>query len=119
MIMIRREQRPDDDSPTEFVPGDLVRHRRHGYRGVVVDFDTSCTAADEWYQSNATQPRRDQPWYHVLVHQSAHTTYAAEENLEPDPRPDGIEHPLLDAFFDAFQDGSYVRNDRPWGSLSP
>ena len=119
MIMIRRAQRGDGDASTKFVPGELVRHRRYGYRGVVVDFDTSCTAPEEWYQSNSTQPRRDQPWYHVLVHQSAQTTYAAEENLEPDPRPDGIEHPLLELFFDAFQDGCYVRNDRPWGSASP
>ena len=97
MIMIRRAKRRDGDAPTQFMPGDLVRHRRYGYRGVVVDLDTTCTAPDAWYQSKSTQPRRDQPWYHVLVHQSAHTTYAAEENLEPDSRPDGIDHPLIEA----------------------
>ena len=119
MIMIRRAGRRDGDARTEFVPGDLVRHRRYGYRGVVVDLDVSCTAPEEWYESNATQPRRDQPWYHVLVHEAAHTTYAAEENLEPDPRPERIDNPLIDTFFSAFQGGYYTRNDRPWGSVSP
>lgn len=52
---------------TVFEPGQLVRHRRYGYRGVVVDRDEFCEADDEWYSKNQTQPDRDQPWYHVLV----------------------------------------------------
>ena len=112
MIMIRRFE--GDDSPSRFSPGQLVRHRRYGYRGVVVDLDLFCTAPDEWYQSNKTQPRRDQPWYHVLVHQSLTTTYAAESSLLPDPGGGEIVHPLLEHFFEGFQDGRYLRNDEPW-----
>ena len=117
MIMIRRRRPDDGEAGTRFVPGELVRHRHYGYRGVVVDLDPACTAPDSWYRSNKTQPRKDQPWYHVLVDQSPHTTYAAEENLEPDFSSEQITHPLLPAFFSAFKDGSYVRNDRPWGEL--
>jgi heat shock protein HspQ len=116
MIMIRRKERRDGDPPTQFVPGELVRHRRYGYRGVVVALDEECRAPDEWYLRNQTQPRRDQPWYHVLVHGSGQTTYAAEENLELEHEPSPIVHPLLDRFFDGFADGGYVRNDRPWGT---
>ena len=116
MIMIRRKRRSDGGAPAQFVPGELVRHRRYGYRGVVVDFDLSCTAPEEWYLSNKTQPKKDQPWYHVLVDGSAHTTYAAQTSLMADYSGEPITHPLLDEFFDGFAEGQYVRNDRPWGT---
>ena len=102
------------DPAVRFGPGDLVHHRRYGYRGVVVDFDTRCQADEAWYQSNQTQPDRDQPWYHVLVHGTGNTTYVAQENLESDTTGQPIEHPLLGYFFSDFTDGHYVRNDRPW-----
>ncbi len=91
-----------------FEPGQLVRHKRYGYRGVVVGADPCCRADDEWYYSNQTQPDRDQPWYHVLVDGSATTSYPAQENLEPDPTGEPIDHPLLDHFFTGFRDGRYV-----------
>ena len=114
--MIRRGARREGEAPTRFRPGELVRHRRYGYRGVVVDLDLECTAPDDWYSSNQTQPGRDQPWYHVLVDRSVQTTYAAEENLVHDPGGAEIVHPLVEHFFDRFEDGRYVRNERPWGS---
>jgi len=97
-----------------FAIGQIVRHRRYGYRGVVVDFDMRCEADEAWYKKNRTQPEREQPWYHVLVHASGHTTYAAQSSLEPDPGREPIEHPWLGAFFHDFDDGRYERNDRPW-----
>ena len=95
-------------------PGDLVRHRRYGYRGVVVQFELQCAAPDSWYQANRTQPVRQQPWYHVLVHDSEGTTYAAQENLQPDPSGSPVVHPLIDEFFTDYVAGRYVRNQRPW-----
>ena len=118
MIMVKRKKPRGEGSPARFAPGELVRHRRYGYRGVVVDFDLACTAPDKWYESNKTQPRREQPWYHVLVDGSFHATYAAEENLVVDDSYQAINHPLIPQFFEAFQDGHYVRNDRPWGTES-
>ncbi len=111
-----RDDKPRSGEEHRFRPGELVVHRRYGYRGVVVDFDTSCKADDAWYQSNQTQPKRDQPWYHVLVHGAAHTTYAAEENLEADTSGEQIAHPLLQHFFSAWTGKGYVRNERPWPS---
>jgi heat shock protein HspQ len=108
MITIIRPRQPI------YEPGQLVRHRRYGYRGVVVDCDTSCEANDNWYSKNQTQPNRDQPWYHVLVDGTATCTYAAAENLEVDLSPLPIEHPLLGHFFIEFKDGSYTRNNEPW-----
>jgi heat shock protein HspQ len=117
MIMIRERADRGDDAPARFRPGQLVQHRRYGYRGVVVDLDTRCLATDDWYLSNQSQPSRDQPWYHVLVDGTAQVTYAAEENLAADELGTRIRHPLVAHFFSAFLDGRYVRNDRPWGGV--
>ena len=98
----------------KFSPGDLVRHRRYHYRGVVVAATAICQADEKWYHSNQTQPDRSQPWYHVLVHRSHHATYAAESNLEPDPLGAPVKHPLLDLFFYGFEGGRHLRNEQSW-----
>ena len=71
----------------KFHAGQVIRHKRFDYRGVVVGVD--------------------QPWYHVLVHGAHQTTYVAERNLEPDPSEQPVEHPLLSRYFDKFSDGFY------------
>lgn len=97
-----------------FVPGQLVKHRRYSYRGVVVACDLTCQAQDDWYFGNRTQPDRYQPWYHVLVHGSQQVTYAAQTSLQEDDAGRQVIHPLLKRFFSSFEDGHYVRNDEPW-----
>lgn len=97
-----------------FEPGDLIRHVRYGYRGVVVAVDESCRADPEWYMANKTQPDRDQPWYHVLVHGAETCTYAAQSSLIVDVDTKEIRHPFVAYFFDDFVDGKYIRNDHPW-----
>lgn len=109
---------PDDlpiDVPV-FHLGDAVQHRRYGYRGVVVDFDLRCLADEQWYQSNRTQPDRDQPWYHVLVDGSEMVTYAAQDSLLADASGEPVEHPLMGAFFESEEGPPYRRNDEPWPS---
>ncbi len=98
----------------KFELGQLVSHKRYGYRGVIVDFDLECRADEQWYQSNKTQPGKRQPWYHVLVDATAQNTYAAEENLQSDPSGQPVRHPLVGDFFGEFVDSRYVRNDQPW-----
>ena len=104
------------ESTPKFELGQLVLHERYGYRGVIVDFELKCTADESWYQSNMTQPDKNQPWYHVLVHGTASTTYAAEANLRADTSRRPIEHVLVARFFTEFVDGRYIRNDEPWPS---
>ncbi len=113
--MIMPIETPDTLSPAPlYRRGQLVRHRRYGYRGVVVEFDRECRANEQWYGSNRTQPDRNQPWYHVLVHGSAATTYAAQESLRADTANVPVEHSLLDQFFNGFFDGRHLRNEEPW-----
>ena len=107
----------DPLAPPKFTAGDIVHHVRYGYRGVVVDFDEECTASEEWYSSNKTQPDRRQAWYHVLVDGGTHTTYVAQQNLQPDASGGPVYHPLVEYFFTEYADGRYIRNESPWGSI--
>ena len=92
----------------EFHAGQVIHHKFFDYRGVVVGVDQRFQLSEEWYEEVArSRPPKDQPWYHVLVHGSSHTTYVAERNLESGRSAQPIEHPLLDRFFDKFSDGFY------------
>ena len=72
-------------SAAKFEVGQVVHHLKFGYRGVVFDVDPCFQGTEEWYEQVArSRPPKDRPWYHVLVHDAAHTTYVAERNLQPD-----------------------------------
>ena len=95
-----------------FGVGQVIRHQRFGYRGVVIDIDATFQGTDEWYEQVArSRPPKDAPWYHVLVHGSDHSTYVAEQNLAADDVGEAINHPMLDYFFSKFVDGKYVRDE--------
>ena len=96
-----------------FQVGALVHHRLFDYRGVVFDVDGVFRGSDDWYETVArSRPPRDAPWYHVLVHGAAHTTYVAERNLAPDESGAPIQHALVDTYFEGMTDGLYVPRRR-------
>jgi len=97
---------------TKFSVGELVHHRLFDYRGVIVDVDRDFQGTEEWYEAVAkTRPPKNMPWYHVLVHGKTHSTYVAEQNLEPDDSVEPINHPMLEYFFLKFENGLYFRKD--------
>ena len=66
--------------------GQLIQHKLFDYRGIILSVDLEFKATDDWYDAVAkSRPPKDEPWYHVLVHQKGHQTYVAEQNLQPDP----------------------------------
>ncbi len=98
-------------SAVRFSPGELIHHKLFGYRGVIVDVDADFQGTDEWYEEMArSRPPRDEPWYHVLVHEGEHMTYVAQRNLERDECHEPIEHPMVAEFFRGFRDGRYERD---------
>jgi heat shock protein HspQ len=98
-------------SQVKFSVGELIHHRLFDYRGVIIDVDRNFQATEQWYQAVAkSRPPKNRPWYHVLVHESAHSTYVAEQNLEPDDNLEAIVHPMLENFFSSFENGRYIRN---------
>jgi heat shock protein HspQ len=97
-------------SQARFTIGDVIHHKKFGYRGVIVDVDPVFQGSETWYRVMAkSQPPKDKPWYHVLVHDATHRTYVAERHLEPDQEGGQISHPELGRFFDTFRNGRYSR----------
>lgn len=91
-----------------FFPGQLIRHRLFGYRGVVYDVDPEFAESDDWYEAMAkSRPPKDRPWYRVLVDGQTATTYVAERNLAADDSQAPVNHPLVEAFFTGFDGGIY------------
>lgn len=98
-------------SRARFRIGQLVHHKLFDYRGVIFDVDATFEGSDEWFESMArSQPPKDKPWYHVLVHEAVHTTYVAERNLEPDLTGKPIDHPAVGQFFEGLRDGIYCQH---------
>ena len=97
------------DSKAKFSVGELVHHLLFDYRGAIFDVDAEFQGSEEWYAQMArSRPPRDEPWYHVLVHNGTHTTYVAERNLEAALGKDPIHHPLIDEFFDGYENSHYI-----------
>ena len=95
-------------SKAKFFVGALIHHHLFDYRGVIFDVDPQFQGSEAWYAQMArSRPPRDEPWYHVLVHNAMHTTYVAEQNLDADATGEPIRNPLLDEFFDGFGDDRY------------
>ncbi len=105
----------------KYQPGNVVLHKLYDYRGLIVDFDMTCQAPEEWYQANQTQPNRDQPWYHLLVDGNQQVTYVAESNLELDPSGLPVVHGMLNLFFSGYDESGnqYLRNEVPWNPGNP
>lgn len=97
----------------KFQVGQIVHHRLFDYVGVIFDIDPEFSGTEEWYDQVArSRPPRDEPWYHVLVHNGVHTTYVAEQNLEAAEEPQAISHPLVETLFSGFDGVSYKPRQR-------
>lgn len=99
--------------------GDLVIHKRYGYRGVIYGHDPECSAPREWKAAMKVDLLADgpnQPFYHVLVdtrdRPGGMSTYVAQENLEVQLQPSPVLHPWVPKFFLGFQEDTYVPGQR-------
>lgn len=97
------------DTICKFSIGQIIHHLRFDYRGVIIDVDANFQGSEDWYREMAkSKPPRNKPWYHVLVDKSNTITYVAEQNLEEEPSPQPIQHPLVVQYFNRFEEGCYV-----------
>ena len=88
---------------TKFQAGQIVKHLKFGYRGVVFQADDVFALSEEWYDQIArSRPPKDAPWYHVLVDNGVHTTYVAERHLAPSRDQTQIKHPSLGEYFESY-----------------
>ncbi|GAX73816.1 hypothetical protein CEUSTIGMA_g1267.t1 [Chlamydomonas eustigma] len=100
--------------------GQVIRHRRYRYRGVIFDWDPACQADEQWILRmgvDALDEGRNQPFYRVLVDlrdRPFQNTYVAQCNIEifesDTSSEDGIMHPELGRYFDSFSSDRYHMN---------
>lgn len=91
-----------------YAPGHMVRHKFHGYRGLIYDVDPVFSADAALYDMLALHPHsRRHPWYHVLVDGESHCTYVAEEEIERCSGFAAFDHPLLSRLFQQHDDCGY------------
>ena len=91
--------------------GQILRHRRHPFRGVVFDVDAIFSNTTEWYEAipEDSRPAKDQPYYHLLAENdsSYYVAYVSEQNLVPDETGEPVDHPDLSDLFGELRDGVY------------
>lgn len=95
----------------KFGIGQVVRHRKYSFRGVIFDIDPIFANTEEWWLSipENVRPRKDQPFYHLLAENSEteYVAYVSEQNLLPDSSLEPVRHSQIDEIFARTQDGSY------------
>ncbi|MCU0911192.1 MAG: heat shock protein HspQ [Rhodobacteraceae bacterium] len=91
--------------------GQVVRHRKHPFRGVVFDVDPEFSNSDEWYMAipEDSRPSKHQPFYHLLAENETdyYVAYVSEQNLVPDDTGEPVDHPDVHDLFGDFEDGRY------------
>jgi len=96
----------------KFGIGQVVRHRKYPFRGVIYDVDPIFSNTDEWWQSipEEVRPRKDQPFYHLFAEnaETEYVAYVSEQNLLPDTSGDPVRHPQVDELFEPVEDGAYL-----------
>ncbi len=101
----------------KFGIGQVVKHRKYAFRGIVYDVDPEFANTEEWWQAipEDVRPRKDQPFYHLYAENAdtEYVAYVSEQNLLADESGDPVRHPQVDEMFVRANDGAYqVRGAR-------
>lgn len=100
----------------KFGIGQVVRHRKYPFRGVIYDVDPEFNNTDEWWNSIPAdvRPRKNQPFYHLYAEnaETEYTAYVSEQNLLADESGAPIRHPQVAASFVPVGAGAYRMKDQ-------
>ncbi len=98
-------------SSAKFAIGQVVRHRRYPFRGVIYDVDPVFSNTEEWWLSipEEVRPSKDQPFYHLFAEnaETEYVAYVSEQNLVADTSGDPVRHPQVDETFIRADNGAY------------
>ena len=90
----------------KFHIGQVLRHRKHPFRGVVFDVDATFSNTDEWYENipEEMRPSKDQPFYHLLAEnaETEYVAYVSEQNLLVDDTGEPVRHPQVREYFQGY-----------------
>lgn len=91
--------------------GQVVKHRRYPFRGVIYDVDPVFANTEEWWLAipEEVRPRKDQPFYHLFAEnaETEYVAYVSEQNLLPDNSGEPVRHPQVDEIFTRTENGDY------------
>jgi len=91
--------------------GQVVKHRKFPFRGVVFDIDPIFANTEEWWMAipEESRPKKEQPFYHLLAEndESYYVAYVSEQNLLPDESGEPVEHPEMGSMFGHMSKGQY------------
>ena len=95
----------------KFGIGQVVRHRKYPFRGIIYDVDPVFANTDEWWLAipEEVRPRKDQPFYHLFAENAdtEYVAYVSEQNLLPDTSGTPVRHPQVEEMFPRAEDGGY------------
>jgi len=103
-----------DTKPAKFKLGEVVRHRKFDFRGIIFDVDPIFDNTDEWLDRipEDRRPSKNQPFYHILAEnedKSVYIAYVSQQNLVEDSDKDPFTHPSVKLIFDGKDvDGNYI-----------
>ncbi len=95
----------------KYAIGDVVKHRKYPFRGVIYDVDPVFANTEEWWLSipENTRPSKDQPFYHLLAEnaETEYLAYVSEQNLVADTSGVPVRHPQVSEIFTRTRSGVY------------
>jgi heat shock protein HspQ len=95
----------------KFAIGQVVKHRKFSFRGVIYDVDPEFANTEEWLMSIPAdvRPRKNQPFYHLYAEnaETEYVAYVSEQNLLPDESGEPIRHAQVADRFDKTLKGTY------------
>uniref|UniRef100_A0A915NUT6 Hemimethylated DNA-binding domain-containing protein n=1 Tax=Meloidogyne floridensis TaxID=298350 RepID=A0A915NUT6_9BILA len=94
--------------------GQVVKHKLHNYRGVIVGWDEKVKAPDWWIKRVHGTEEIDEPNYTIIIDTRdrlvPQIAYVLERNILLSEG--GIVHPLINHYFESFDGKCY--KSRPW-----
>jgi heat shock protein HspQ len=95
----------------KFSLGQIVKHRKFPFRGVIFDIDPTFSNTEEWLLSipEDVRPSREQPFYHLLAEnaETEYVAYVSEQNLLADESGKPVRHPQIAEMFERTREGGY------------
>ena len=95
----------------KFGIGQVVKHRKYPFRGVIFDVDPIFTNSEDWWLSipEDVRPTKDQPFYHLFAEnaETQYIAYVSEQNLLADTSREPIRHPQIAEIFERTEEGEY------------
>ncbi|KAL8798516.1 MAG: hypothetical protein Q9182_006605 [Xanthomendoza sp. 2 TL-2023] len=82
-----KPRRNETSQSVRYKVGQVFRHRRYNYQGVITGWDVECAAGETWMSQmgvDRLSRGRHQSFYHVLVEDKS-VRYVAEENIDDAP----------------------------------